>query len=108
MTRSRPNHKNDNMCVEERNGHVIRKNIGYIRIDSKEAVSVLNAYYDKLCLLNNHFIAVRRTKDKVRIGSRYQRRYDKAKTPYQMVMESDEISFDQKSILKEIHDSLNI
>lgn len=108
MTRSRPNHSNDNMCVEERNGHVIRKKIGYIRIDCEEAVVVLNEYYDNLCLLNNHFIAVRRTKDKVRIGSRYQRRYEKAKTPYQMVMESKEIPDKQKRNLEKIHKSINM
>lgn len=108
MTRSRPSHKNDNMCVEERNGHVIRKKIGYIRIDCDEAVVVLNEYYDKLCLLINHFTAVRRTKEKVRIGSRYQRKYEKAKTPYQRVMESDGILDSKKKELKKIHDSLNI
>lgn len=108
MTRSRPNHKNDNMCVEERNGHVVRKKIGYIRIDCEESVIVLNEYYDKLCLLNNHFIAVRRTKEKIRIGSRYQRKYEDAKTPYQMVMEYEDISDDKKKKLKKIHDSLNI
>src|SRR3989344_8994833 len=31
MSRSRPNHSNDNMHIEERNGHVIRKWIGYMR-----------------------------------------------------------------------------
>lgn len=62
MTRSRPNHNNDNMCVEERNGHIVRKKIGYIRIDCEETVVALNQYYDKLCLLYNHFIPVRRTK----------------------------------------------
>jgi len=108
MTRSRPNHSNDNMCVEERNGHVVRKNVGYIRIDCSEAVVVLNEYYDNLCLLSNHFIAVRRTKDKVRINSRYQRKYEKAKTPYQMVMESDEILEKQKRKLEKIHNSLNM
>ena len=108
MTRSRPSHKNDNMCVEERNGHVIRKKIGYIRIDCDEAVVVLNEYYDKLCLLINHFTAVRRTKEKVRIGSRYQRKYEKAKTPYQRVIESDDILDSKKEELKKIHDSLNI
>jgi len=108
MTRSRPGHCNDNMCVEERNGHVIRKKIGYIRIDCDESVIVLNEYYDKLCLLVNHFIAVRRTKEKIRIGSRYQRKYEKAKTPYQMVMESNDVSDEDKFKLKKIHKSLNI
>jgi len=108
MTRSRPNHKNDNMCVEERNGHIVRKKIGYIRIDCQEAVDVLNEYYDKLCLFLNHFVAVRRTKRKVRIGSRYQRKYEKAKTPYQRIMESDEVSDKVKNNLKKIHSSLNM
>ena len=108
MTRSRPGHCNDNMCVEERNGHVIRKKIGYIRIDCDEAVVVLNEYYDNLCLLSNHFIAVRRTKEKVRIKSRYQRKYEEAKTPYQRVMKSNDVSDEQKRNLKRIHDSLNI
>lgn len=108
ITRSRPNHKNDNMCVEERNGHVIRKKIGYIRIDCDEAIMVLNEYYDKLCLLVNHFIAVRRTKEKVRIKSRYQRKYEKGKTPYQMIMVSNDISDEVKKELKKVHDSLNV
>lgn len=108
ITRSRPNHKNDNMCVEERNGHIIRKKIGYIRIDCDETVIVLNEYYDKLCLLVNHFIAIRRTKEKVRIKSRYQRKYEKGKTPYQMIMNSDDISDEIKKELRKVHDSLNI
>lgn len=33
LSRSRPGKKNDNMYVEERNGHVIRKFIGYLRLD---------------------------------------------------------------------------
>ena len=108
MTRSRPNHKNDNMCVEERNGHIVRKKIGYIRIDCREAIDVLNEYYNKLCLFLNHFVAVRRTEKKIRIGSRYRREYEKAKTPYQRVMESNEVSDEIKNDLKKVHDSLNM
>jgi hypothetical protein len=108
MTRSRANHKNDNMCVEERNGHVIRKKIGYIRIDCKESVEQLNRYYDKLCLLVNHFIAVRRTKEKDRVGSRYRRIFEKPRTPYMMVMGSNDVSDAEKQKLQETHDSLSI
>lgn len=108
MTRSRPNHKNDNMCVEERNGHIVRKRVGYIRIDQKEAVDALNEYYETLCLFQNHFIAVRRTKEKVRIGSRYQRKFESAETPYQKIIGSDEISNDRKKKLKKIHNALNM
>ena len=108
MNRSRPNHKNDNMCVEERNGHIIRKKVGYIRIDCQEAVDVLNEYYEALCLFQNHFIAVRRTKDKIRIGSRYQRTFEIAKIPYQRIREADEIFDTQKKELEKIHQSLNM
>lgn len=108
MTRSRANHKNDNMCVEERNGHVIRKKIGYIRIDCEESVEQLNRYYDRLCLLFNHFIAVRRTKEKDRVGSKYRRIFEKPRTPYMMVMESNDVSDTEKKQLKKIHESLSI
>lgn len=108
MTRSRANHKNDNMCVEERNGHVVRKKIGYIRIDCEKSVEILNQYYDKLCLLFNHFIAVRRTKEKTRVGAKYKREFEKPKTPYMMVMESEDVSDREKQKLKKIHDSLSI
>jgi len=108
MTRSRPSHKNDNMCVEERNGHVVRKHIGYIRIDCQEAVDALNEYYDALCLFNNHFISVRRTKEKIRVGARYKRKFEAVKTPFQLVMKSDEISDEQKMKLKEIHELLDM
>ena len=43
LSRSRPNKKNDNMYVEERNGHVVRKFVGYIRLDCPEAAAALNA-----------------------------------------------------------------
>lgn len=108
ITRSRPNHKNDNMCVEERNGHIVRKKVGYIRIDCQEAVDTLNEYYKTLCLFNNHFIAVRRTKEKIRVGSRYQRKFEKAKTPYLRVIESKDIPAKRKEKLRKIHNSLNM
>ena len=48
LTRSRPNRKNDNCFVEERNGHVIRKWIGYARLEAEEVVAALNDCYDIL------------------------------------------------------------
>lgn len=48
LTRSRPNHKNDNIYGEERNGHVIRKFVGYMKLDCPEAVIALNELYDVL------------------------------------------------------------
>ena len=108
MTRSRPNHKNDNAYVEERNGHIIRKEIGYIRLDCREAVKALNDVYEVLCPYRNHFIASRKCIEKVKIGSKYVKKYEKvAKTPYQRVLENVHISNEVKEKLKTEHATLN-
>lgn len=108
FTRSRPNHKNDNQYVEERNGHVIRKHIGYMRLDVKEVVPVLNAVYDVLCLYLNHFVTSRRCVENIRVGSKYQKKFETiAKTPYQRVMEHPGISRDIKEKLRVEHSQLN-
>ena len=44
LTRSRPNHKNDNCFVEERNGHVVRRWVRYARFDAPELVDAVMPY----------------------------------------------------------------
>lgn len=67
LTRSRPYHKNDNAYVEQKNGHVIRRFLGYARIDNREVVSIMNEMYDKLELYLNHFVSSRKCIEKVRV-----------------------------------------
>ncbi len=108
MTRSRPNRKNDNMYVEERNGHVVRKMVGYITLDCVEAVEPLNAYYDILYLYLMHFVAVKRMLHKERFGSKYRRIYEKvSKTPYQRILDHPKVSDEDKVKLKTEHRKLN-
>ena len=47
FTRSRPNRKNDNAYVEQKNGHVIRRFLGYSRIDAPEAIEMMNIFYER-------------------------------------------------------------
>ncbi len=108
MTRSRPNRKNDNRYIEERNGHIIRKFVGYDRLDCRQTVPVLNDLYQALGVYLNHFVAVRKCIKKVRIGSRYKRVYDKAKTPFQRVIEHKLVSDQNKQKLQEIHNQLDM
>lgn len=108
LTRSRPGHKNDNMYVEERNGHVIRKFVGYTRLDCPQAAEALNELYDVLVPYLLHFVAVRRMTGKLKIKSRYQRQYEKkAKTPYQRILEHPAVVSGVKAKLRGEHARLN-
>lgn len=108
LSRSRPGKKNDNMFVEERNGHVIRKTVGYIRLDCPEAVDALNLLYDVLTPYLMHFVAVRRTLEKEKVQSRYRRIYEKnPKTPYQRILEHSAVAGSVKEQLRKEHALLN-
>lgn len=107
FTRSRPNRKNDNAYVEQKNGHVVRRFLGYSRIDALEAINAMNKFYGKLELYINHFVPSRKCVSKERIGSKYKRIYDKAKSPYMRVLEHDNVSREIKDKLKKEHGSLN-
>jgi hypothetical protein len=108
MTRSRPNHSNDNMHVEERNGHVIRKWIGYMRLDCREAVGALNHVYEVLGPYLNHFVASRRLIEKYEVDGKWKKRYEKvAQTPYQRVLENEHVSEEVKEKLRQEHATLN-
>jgi len=108
LTRSRPNHKNDNCFVEERNGHVVRRWVGYARFDAPEVTDALNLAYDVLTPYLNHFAASRRTVSKERIGARWKvTREKKSMTPYQRVLQRADVTDEVKAELKQIHDGLN-
>lgn len=109
LTRSEPGKKNDNMYVEERNGHVVRKYLGWHRFDAGPGiVPLMNDYYETLDLYLNHFQAVRRTLTKERVGSRYKRTLEKeAQTPYRRLMEHATVSKEVKERVRREHESLN-
>ncbi|MFH0952607.1 MAG: hypothetical protein V1838_05545 [Patescibacteria group bacterium] len=107
LTRSRPGHKNDNAYVEQKNGHVVRRFLGYTRFDVRETIDIINQVYLKLELYLNHFVPSRKCVDKRRIGARYKRKYDKAQTPYTRVLAHKDVSGQVIKDLEEIHAKLN-
>lgn len=108
LSRSEPNKKNDNMYVEERNGHVVRKYLGYARLDCPEVVTVANDLYHVLGQYLNHFRAVRRMASKVRVGAKYVRTYEPhAQTPYQRVLAHVGVPDAVKARLRTKHATLN-
>ena len=108
FSRSRPYKKNDNCLVEQKNWTHVKKFVGYLRYDTKAELDILNDLYrNELRLYKNFFQPVMKLKSKVRVGGKIHRRYDKARTPYQRIMSSKEISGQEKSELKKTYDSSN-
>ena len=108
LTRSRPYHKNDNCFVEERNGHIVRKWLGYDRFDIQSLVPLLNEFYDVLTLFTNHFVSNRRIISKQRVGARWKiTREFVAQTPYDRMLERSDISPEAMSKLQIVHESLS-
>lgn len=108
MTRSREYKKNDNAHVEQRNDTMVRKFLGYERLDFKDLIPLLNYYYaEVVCPLVNHFMPSFKLSEKIRVMSRTRRVYKAPMTPYQRLMETDYLSETQKLKLKLQHDSLN-
>jgi len=108
LSRSEPYKKNDNMLVEERNGHVIRRYLGWDRLDATEALPLVNELCDTVGLYTNRWKAVRRMISKERVGAKYKRTYEKrAMTPYERVMTREDIEEDVKEKLRKEHETLN-
>ena len=58
-------------------------------------------------IYQNHFCPSFKLIEKTRINSRYRKKYDKPKTPYQRVMESTDIDAAVKRQLKTVHLTLD-
>ena len=108
FSRSRPYRKNDNCYVEQKNWFSIRKRFGYLRFDTEKERNLLNNLYrNELRLYKNFFLPRLKLKEKIRIGSKVHRKYYPAKTPYQYLMESNQIPEAKKKELEKIYQSLN-
>jgi len=108
FSRSRPYHKNDNCFIEQKNSTHVRQVIGYLRYDTQKELNCLNDLYrNELRLYKNFFQPVIKLASKERIGGHIKRKYGQAKTPYRRLIESDQISNEEKERLTAIYQSLN-
>jgi len=108
FTRSRENKKNDNAYIEQKNWTHVRKVFGYLRYDAYEELAIMNdLYHNELRLYKNFFQPVMKLVSKERIGGSVKRKYNVPETPYQRLMESDQIPEEVKEELKGIYLSLN-
>src|SRR3990167_6627599 len=108
FTRSRPYKKNDNCFIEQKNWTHIRKVVGYLRYDTPKEMDILNNLYrNELRLYKNFFQPVIKLKSKIRLNGKIRKKYDKAKTPYQRLAESDQINYQTMDKLKKTYENLN-
>ncbi len=108
FSRSRPNKKNDNCFVEQKNWTHVKKFTGYLRYDTNKELNILNdLYQNELRLYKNFFQPVIKLISKERAGGKIHRRYDKPQTPYHRLLSSDDVSDRRKRELTKIYNSLN-
>ena len=109
FTRSRPDRKNDNAYVEQKNYTHIRQRLGYRRYDTREQLRLINDLYRReLGLFNNFFRPVMKIKRKEKVNNSICKKiYDTAQTPYQRLMRSKQIPLKTKKQLRQLYESLN-
>jgi hypothetical protein len=107
MSRGRPRHGNDSAHVEQKNWSHVRLLLGYQRIDQPELIPKINELYRAWALFNNFFCSNLKLIDKTKVGSKYRKKYDEPKTPYQRLMHSTHINEAQKTFLTEMYCNLN-
>src|SRR3982751_728611 len=107
LSRSRPYQKNDNAWIEQKNWTHVRKVVGYRRFDNTSELRILNEIYAVLRLYKNFFLPTIKLASKTRVNGRIKRTYDKARTPYQRVMDSRQIDRKTKQQLKATYEALN-
>ena len=92
FTRGRSYRKNDQAYVEQRNWLTVRRQVGYDRLASKRAYTLLGQLYPLLSLQLNFFRPIRKIVAKERAGARVLKRYDQPRTAYQRLIESGALS----------------
>lgn len=107
FTRSRPYKKNDQCHVEEKNGSVVRKAVGYHRYEGALAQDAFNQLYAVLCLYVNFFQPSMKLLSKERLHASVRKKYDQAKTPYRRLIDSHDVKAEIKSRLTEMYLSLD-
>jgi hypothetical protein len=107
FTRSRPQRKNDNCFVEQKNFPVVRQQVGYLRYDTPAEIELLTELYRHLRLYVNFFQPQMRLVEKVRHGAKLTRRHDRARTPYRRILESPLVHNEAKDRLTRRYLDLN-
>jgi len=107
FTRSRPYRKNDQAHVEQKNWTIVRRTVGYDRLETTDELALLQSIYADLRLYVNFFQPVFKLVGKERVDGKTIKNYDLPVTPYRRVLGSDLVSLEAKARLTNLYVSLN-
>ena len=99
FTRSRPGNKNDGCHVEQKNWTHVRELVGYLRFDSDAELSLLNRIWELDRGYTNLLLTQQKLVRSERIGAKVIKRHDRARTPYQRLIEAGVLSPAERAAL---------
>ena len=99
VTRSRAYRKNDQAWVEQKNGAIVRRLVGYGRFVGAEATATLSSLYEVVRLHGNLFQPSFKLREKTRIGARVIKRYHPPVPPVARVLSHPNVAADDKARL---------
>jgi len=106
FTRGRPYKKDDNAHIEQKNWTHVRKILGYLRYDSPQALHAINDLYrGELRILQNLFLPSMKLAEKIRVGSKLRRRYDRPLTPLERLLACSQTDPVKLQELKRLRDA---
>lgn len=101
FTRSRPYRKNDQCFVEQKNGSIVRRLVGYDRFEGAAACRQLAELHGIIRLHVNFFQPSMKLTAKHRTGSRVKKTYDQAKTPFRRLLDFPDLPAETKQRLED-------
>ena len=107
LTRSRPYRKNDQAWVEQKNGAVVRRLVGYGRLEGMPGAEALARLYSAARLFVNVFQPSFKLAEKTRVGARVHKRYHAPATPCARLLASDTVPAVMKDRLRALAGTLD-
>ena len=107
FTRCRPYRKNDQAWVEQKNGAVVRRTIGYRRFEGLEAAAALARLYATMRLFVNFFQPSFKLAAKTRDGALVRKRYHPPATPCERLLADPRTIEEVQRRVKELRATLD-
>ena len=102
VTRSRAYRKNDQAWVEQKNGSIVRRLVGYGRFEGMAVAQALARLYAAARLHTNLFQPSFKLKEKKRIGARVIKRYHPPAPPVDRVLAHAQVTDEAKDRLRQL------